>query len=314
MRFWKRHWFLIALFITLAVGTGLSSHLSRLASAQLARNVIVVVTLFVVTLPIESGRIKSSIRHPGPAILASGISYLVLPLLAWFVGRWLSTELAIGLMVCATAPSTIASAAVWTRRAGGNEMVPIFVTLITNLICFLVMPAWLSFSFRQSTIDISFADMASKLAMLVVLPMVAGQAVRGSQTVARWATRRQAALGILAQVGVLGIVLIGAVQCGLFVRQQNVGWATLSASLPILLVLLLTLNLMAFATGLWSARYLAMTRDDAVGVAFAGSQKTLMVGLQVGLMMGGGVTIIPMVLYHILQLVVGTMLADRLRR
>jgi sodium/bile acid cotransporter 7 len=46
-------------------------------------------------------------------------------------------------------------------------------------------------------------------------------------------------------------------------------------------------------------------------VAFAGSQKTLMVGLQVSMELG--VSILPMVAYHVSQLIVDTLIADRWR-
>ena len=45
-------------------------------------------------------------------------------------------------------------------------------------------------------------------------------------------------------------------------------------------------------------------------MAFAGSQKTLMVGLMVAITLE--TTILPMVAYQVLQLVVDTLVADRL--
>ena len=50
----------------------------------------------------------------------------------------------------------------------------------------------------------------------------------------------------------------------------------------------------------------------AVAVGFAGSQKTLMVGLTIALQFGG-LTILPMLAYHVLQLLIDTLLANRLR-
>jgi sodium/bile acid cotransporter 7 len=269
-------------------------------------------TLFLVTLPIESARIATSLRRPGPALLATFVSYVMLPLMAWFCSRWLPSEFGLGLLVCASTPSTIASAAVWTRRAGGNEMVAIFVTLLTNLLCFAVMPMWLSVSFGRSVEGISFADMAVNLALLVVLPMACGQLARRSRRVAVWSTRNRHVLSIAAQAGVLTIVLIGAIQCGLFVRQQQSATAKIAASLPVLLVTLVGLNLMAFFAGKWLASWFSFTNEEAIGVAFSGSQKTLMVGLQVAMLLGGGVIILPMVMYHVLQLIVGTILADQI--
>lgn len=316
MRFLQQHWFLIALFATLVSGAAFAESWAGLAHHKLFRNLIVMATLFLVTLPIESVRITRSLRRPGPALLATAVSYVVLPLMAWLCSRWLPKEFGLGLAVCAAAPSTIASAAVWTRRAGGNEMVPIFVTLLTNLMCFAVMPIWLSITFHRTVQGISFIAMAWQLVLLVVMPMVGGQLARTSQRVATWSTQHSRLLSVAAQVGVLTIVLVGAIQCGLFLRQQQSATAikTLTSSVPLLLAILVGLNLLAFFVGKLAATSLSFSREDAIGVAFSGSQKTLMVGLQVALLLGGGLVIIPMVLYHVLQLIVGTVLADEIAR
>ena len=47
-------------------------------------------------------------------------------------------------------------------------------------------------------------------------------------------------------------------------------------------------------------------------VAISGSQKTLMIGLEVALMFGG-LAALPIITYHVLQLIADTMLVDRLK-
>ena len=64
--------------------------------------------------------------------------------------------------------------------------------------------------------------------------------------------------------------------------------------------------------GIVLARWFRMDRRDQIAVGFAGSQKTLMVGLQVA--MDLGFSIIPMVAYHVCQLLVDTFVADRWRK
>ena len=56
-----------------------------------------------------------------------------------------------------------------------------------------------------------------------------------------------------------------------------------------------------------------LPRADQIGVAFAGSQKTLMVGLAIAIEFGG-LAVLPMVAYHVEQLLIDTVLADRLRQ
>ena len=60
------------------------------------------------------------------------------------------------------------------------------------------------------------------------------------------------------------------------------------------------------------SRFVGVNRRDAVAVGFAGSQKTLPVGVEICAQLG--VTILPMFAYHVGQLVVDTLVADRLRK
>jgi sodium/bile acid cotransporter 7 len=62
--------------------------------------------------------------------------------------------------------------------------------------------------------------------------------------------------------------------------------------------------------GLQASRALRLPRPDTIAVAFAGSQKTLMVGAYVALAVGP-LAILPMVAYHAVQLFVDTLIADR---
>jgi sodium/bile acid cotransporter 7 len=62
--------------------------------------------------------------------------------------------------------------------------------------------------------------------------------------------------------------------------------------------------------GLQASRQLGFTWPDSIAVAFAGSQKTLMVGAYVALAVGP-LAILPMVAYHAVQLFIDTILADR---
>jgi sodium/bile acid cotransporter 7 len=60
--------------------------------------------------------------------------------------------------------------------------------------------------------------------------------------------------------------------------------------------------------GWYTAVGLGLSRRETIGVAISGSQKTLMVGLQ--LCLDCGVSILPMIMYHIGQLLMDTFLAD----
>jgi solute carrier family 10 (sodium/bile acid cotransporter), member 7 len=185
------------------------------------------------------------------------------------------------------------------------------VTLVTNGICFLVTPLWLTIMTGQRLGGDSLAptSLISDLALLVVLPMFLAQVLRLIPTVGLFATRRKVALGVVAQLGILYMIFVGSIQMGLTMAhsQQDQG------AIPLLgmVVVVMTVHLGCLWLGILLSRSVGLPREDQIAVAFSGSQKTLMVGLQVSLELG--ITILPMITYHIGQLLADTVVADRMR-
>ena len=144
-----RHWFLAALAVVLAVGIGFSSALALLPEVSWLRPAIIATVMFVMALPLQTAAFGLALRSPRAPILGVAVSFGLVPLLAWAgvtavqATFGLSRDTAFGILVAATVPCTLASASVWTRRAGGNDTVSIMVTIVTNSLCFLVTPAWL---------------------------------------------------------------------------------------------------------------------------------------------------------------------------
>jgi len=58
---------------------------------------------------------------------------------------------------------------------------------------------------------------------------------------------------------------------------------------------------------------IALPRADRIAVGFGGSQKTLMIGLHIATTYYGGLAMLPMITYHIAQLLLDTLIADWLR-
>jgi sodium/bile acid cotransporter 7 len=313
-RFLAQRWFLIVLVLVLAVGIGKHERLKPVAQAQWLRDGVVAVVLFMMALPLEAESMLRSLRRPGAALLGFTVNLGLAPLLAWAISWVLRPDAAAGLFIAAITPCTLASATVWTRRAGGNPATAIWITILTNGVCFLITPLWLILLLgeRARDVQIDAWSMAGKLAVLVVAPMAAAQGLRLYRPAGAWATRNGKSLSILAQCGVLTMVLIGAINTGEKLSRQSgsevfgiADWAALVAA-----VLGLHLSLLSF--GYLLAGGLRMPREERIAVGIAGSQKTLMIGLQVAL--DCGLSILPMIAYHVGQLVVDTPIADRWRK
>ena len=84
---------------------------------------VVAIVTFIMALPLETSAFWSAVRRPGAAWLGAFMNAGVCPPLGWLASLVLPPELAIGVIVATTVPCTLATAAVWTRRAGGNDAV-----------------------------------------------------------------------------------------------------------------------------------------------------------------------------------------------
>ncbi len=312
-RFLQRRWFLIALFGVLALGIGAAESLAPLAANRALRNIVVATVLFLMALPLEAGAMWRALSRPWPPLLAVAVNFGLLPLFAWVVSHGLDPIMAPGLLVAAATPCTLASASVWTRRAGGNDSVSILVTILTNASCFLVTPLLL-LAMTGKVVDhpdLSLAKMAIKLGLLVVLPMLVAQLLRCSRPLAVWATEQKPSLSVLAQCGILAMVFIGAIRTGQRLAQANAD-ELVPLNLAAMLVAVCTVHTVMLAVSVWLARLFRFTREDQIAVAFASSQKTLMVGLLMAISLQ--VSILPMITYHVTQLLIDTVIADRFRR
>jgi sodium/bile acid cotransporter 7 len=274
-------------------------------------DVILAVVTFVMALPLETGVLWQAVRRPGPAWLAAAINSGAAPPLGWLASRLLPTELAVGVILATTVPCTLASAAVWTRRAGGNDAVAFLVTMITNLACFIVIPTWLLLLVGIGA-EVDFRDIVVGLMLLVVLPILTAQILRQWRPIGTCATRRKVLLSVVAQLGVLLMVFVGAVSCGERLAVMENDSVVSPANVVMLIVAVAMVHFVLLVLGFGASRLFRVAHADAIAVAFAGSQKTLMVGAYLAMAVGP-LAILPMVAYHATQLVVDTLIADWLR-
>ena len=333
-----RHWFLIALGVCFTVGFVASESLTWLAEASWLRNGVVFVVMAITGVTLRADAIRGSLATPGPSLLAIGLNILAVPLLTSTASLFLSGSLFGGLYVASLVPCTLASAAVWTRRAGGDDSVALMTTVVTNLACLLVIPLglWIlpvgGAASPGGPGEVSTSEQMMKIAGLVVAPLILAQILRrlGGDV---WADSRKRKLQIAAQIGILTMVVFGAVASAGVMDQHESSAVERSASLAAAAMAtgeqtgdsgsgLLGLTTLVFASavihllvlviGIAMAKRLGFSRERQIAVGFAGSQKTLMVGLQVAI--DCGVSVLPMIVYHVSQLVLDTLVANRWAR
>lgn len=326
MEWLKRRWFLVGLLVLIPAGLAIGSQVapeSLQGAITLAESGgtawLVAAILFLMSFSLDSRQIGRSLRSPGPVLFACLINFGVTPLIAWpLMSVQQLPDYAIGLMIAATVPCTMAAASVWTRRAGGNDAVSLLVTLLTNGLCFLVTPLWLNL-FATTEIAFDVTGMMWRLVYTALLPATAGQFARLIPRLRQFATAHKPGVGVVAQSFILVIVFSAALlKMGPQLPQMTSSSAGLSGLFVVWLSCVIV-HVAALAVGWHGGRLLGFNRSDRIAIAFAGSQKTLPIGLLVAThptMFGDGslpFALFPMLLYHASQLFLDTAIADRWR-
>ena len=306
MKFFARHWFLIALASVVTIGFLAASPLAPLANNAWVKWMIVAITMFLMAWPLELSQFRSRIVNPTAPLTAAAINTLLAPLLLWPLAMLMPGDIEAAMILVFAAPCTLASAAVWTARAGGDDSVAIMVTIITSGLCFLTTPAILYCCIGQTISPMILTGLIWKLLICIVGPIGIAQTLRLQKSSAAWATENKRSVNKLAQCGILSVVFIGSIASAL--KISNTSTSGYGAMIVISVLLMLAVHAVVLVAGVAIAKAIGLNRGEQIAIAFSGSQKTLMVALSVAASLG--VTIIPLVAYHSLQLFIDTLIAD----
>ncbi len=306
MKFFARHWFLIALATVVTSGFLAAPALAPLANNAWLKWLIVAITMFLMAWPLELAQFRSRLLNPKAPLTAAAINTLLAPLFLWPLAMLMPDDIGASMVLVFAAPCTLASAAVWTARAGGDDSVAIMVTIITSCFCFLTTPAIIYCFIGQTISPTILTSMIWKLLICIVVPIGIAQTIRLQKSSAAWATVNKQLVNKVAQCGILSVVFIGSIASALKISDSSTsGYSVL---IVISVAMMLAVHAVVLVTGVSIAKTIGLNRDEQIAVAFSGSQKTLMVALSVAASLG--VTIIPLVAYHSLQLFIDTLIAD----
>jgi sodium/bile acid cotransporter 7 len=308
--FLARQWFLLALAAGGALALWEPALFGWADHANLRLTVAVALFLMAWTMPGRS--LARAAARPWAAAWAMAISYGLLPPLAWLAGRLLAPDYAVGLVIIASVPCTLASAVLWTRRARGDEAAALLVTLATTATSWLVTPLWLV-ALTGTAVELDAAAMMLDLVRSLVLPVALGQACQAAGPLARLAARYRTPLSAVSQLLILVILLKALAGVGVKLHEGAPGIGVA----PVLGVAAacVVVHLAALAFGLWSGRAIGLGRGERAAVAFSCSQKTLPVAM---LLFEGyfqaayPLAVLPLAFYHFGQLLVDTFVADAL--
>jgi len=199
-------------------------------------------------------------RRPRDIGIGVVTQWVVMPVAAYaiVVALSLPTEVALGVVLVGAAPSGTASN-VMTYLGRGDVALSISMTTVTTVAAPLVMPAWTLFLAGES-IDVGFADLFWSITLIVLIPVVAGFALRLSLD--RYAPRAaEVGIDVFPAVSVTAIALIVAAVVAL--NEENL----LTASAPVL-VAVVAHNAVGLGAGYGVGRATRMTEDRVRACTF----------------------------------------------
>ncbi|MBU6491737.1 MAG: bile acid:sodium symporter [Burkholderiales bacterium] len=221
----------------------------------------------------------------------------------------ITPTLYLGLLFLCTLPATVQSAIAFTSIARGNVPAAICSASGSSLFGIFITPLLVSLVVLHHGGPGSELHSIGKIVLQLLLPFVAGQVLR--RWIGEWVDRHKIVLKVVDQGSILLVVYTAfsaAVIGGLWHQIPLLALGGLLVACAILLGLMLM-----FTT--FSSRYLGFNREDEITIIFCGSKKSLASGIPMAnvLFAGStvGVIVLPLMLFHQLQLMVCAVLARR---
>lgn len=226
---------------------------------------------------------------------------------------WLLTpELYIGVLFLCALPSTVQSSIAFTSLARGNVPAAVVSASLSSILGVFLTPLLLTvLAGAQGGMHNPGQAILSIMLQLLV-PFVAGHLLR--PWIARWVERQRALLRYTDQGTILLVVYSAfgeAVNEGLWSKTPVLSLLTVAVVAAVLLGI--AMPIIAFL----SSR-LGFNREDRITILFCGSKKSLATGVPMAkvLFAGGslGAIVLPIMIYHQIQLIVCAVIAQRFAR
>ncbi len=238
------------------------------------------------------------ILFPILGLLLKPLSLLLLP-----------PELYLGVLFLCVLPSTVQSSIAFTSVAGGNVPAAICSASASNVFAVFLTPVLVNLFIAGRGAGVSMSGSFWEIVLQILVPFLAGHLAR--PWIGGWLERRPALTGFVDRGSILLVVYTafsGAVVEGL--------WSQIPLTALGGVVLIDCVLLLIVMVTMWSLGALfGFDRADRITILFCGSKKSLATGVPIAnvLFTGSivGPMILPLMLFHQIQLMVCAALAQR---
>lgn len=217
----------------------------------------------------------------------------------------------IGTFYLAALPSTVSSSVVMVSIAGGNLPAAIFNASISSIIGIFVTPIWMSFFIDETGGSAELLDVIINLCLQILAPVILGILLHH-----KWGSVVENYKNELRYFDQSIILLI------VYTAFCESFYGNMFSTHPLTEILILAFIMISFFLVMFTLMYMLSSlfrfnREDTITVLFCGSKKSLVQGAVMGRVLfpnpiSFGLILLPLMLYHALQLIAGSIIAERI--
>jgi sodium/bile acid cotransporter 7 len=305
--------FLLGIFVAI----GLAAILPELGSTESTIpwkpfiQVGIALLFFFYGLKLDPAQLRSGLSNWKLHVLIQVTTFLGFPLLVFSLVQFvpgLDPNFALGISYLGALPSTVSAAVVLVSISGGNVPAAIFNASISSLLGVVMTPFWMGIAGGEVAGELDLWASIVDLSIKVVLPVILGLAMHRYlfPKIKPYLNR----LKYLDQTVILSIVFTTFSESFSQRLFTSFSWLSLGGlALVMLFILVLVVGILYLLV-----RSLSFSKEDQIAAIFCGSTKSLVHGVAIGKVLFPsaaifGLVLLPVMLYHLQQLILGSLLA-----
>ncbi len=248
--------------------------------------------------------------------LALGTTFILFPAVGLGLRAvshgWLNPVIANGILFLCFLPSTVQSSIAFTSIARGNVPAAVCSASASNLLGIFLTPLLTGIFLMRGQHGAISLHAVEAIALQLLLPFILGHLSR--PLTAAFVHRHKTLVGRVDRSAILLVVYTAFSAAVIEGLWQRYSWSDLA----ITLVLDAAILVLALAFTTFAARRTHLSREDEIAVVFCGSKKSLASGVPIaGVLFPPallGPMILPLMLFHQIQLMACAVLAQRYAR
>ncbi len=268
-------------------------------------------------LKLSPDKIKNGLKNWKLHVLIQLSTFLVFPLIIIlfkpFVHTENSTTIWLAFLFLAALPSTVSSSVVMVSIARGNVPSAIFNASISGLIGILVTPLWIGLFVQRSAVDFDLSVIYIKLIIEIIVPVVIGIGLQ--RYLGKYAIKYNRYLTLFDKSVILLIIYKSFSDS----FEQNVFSEVPVMDFVFILIAVILLFYTVYFIVSYLSKLLKFNVEDQITAQFCGTKKSLVHGTIFSKILFAnsttiGIMLLPLMLFHAIQLFIVSTIAARLSR